>query len=115
MPPEQRSYVVACVALCGGALCYMLCDFGQWPTLMYEPYQEQFFVARQPPSAATMAYPGMLLWGVVGWIVAAVLAILGSSRISKPLSRARMALLGLWTLTLVLLVAGYFLWGLWPF
>ena len=103
------------MAVIGGALCYMLCDFGQWPLLMYEPYERTWMVASRSPSAAAMLYPGMLLWGLCGGLASAAASLVILSRRRRDLSPSAIALLGLWALSSVAFTALYFLWGLWPF
>lgn len=103
------------MAVIGGALCYLLCDFAPWPLLMYEPYERNWLVAVQPPSAAAMVYPGMLLWGLFGALISAAATLVIAQRWRTPLSSRAATLLGSWALSATAFAAMYFLWGLWPF
>jgi hypothetical protein len=103
------------MAVVGGAIAYLLCDFGGWPMLMYEPYEHEWLVARMPPTAAAMVYPGMILWGFCGALSSSALTLVVASRVSRPASDSLLRLVGGWALTSVLVTALYFLWGLWPF
>ncbi|MCP4448015.1 MAG: hypothetical protein GY811_22170 [Myxococcales bacterium] len=112
---DQVAYAAACMAVIGGALCYLLCDFAAWPRLMYEPYERAWLIASEPPSAAAMVYPGMLLWGLCGAVVCAAGTLVVASSRTTPLGRGPIALLGAWALSATGFVGAYFLWGLWPF
>ncbi len=103
------------MAVIGGSLAYLLCDFGQWPLLMYEPYERQWFVATEAPTPATMLYLGMLLWGVGGAIVSAAISVLVCSRLKPALADSTLQLMGGWALTSCGICGLYYLWGLWPF
>ena len=115
MPRYQVAYLASCVAAIGGTLFYLLCDFGQWPLLMYDPYLHQWLIAEVAPSAAVMVYPGMILWGFCGAISAAALTLILASRVSWKPSSTALNLLGGWALISFVVTALYFLWGLWPF
>ncbi len=103
------------MALAGGALAYLLCDFGKWPMLMYEVYGREWLVASKPPAPSVMVYPGMMLWGFCGAMTSAALGVAVGQRRRKALSEATLRLAGAWAITAVLVTALYFLWGLWPF
>jgi len=112
---EHVAYAAACMAVIGGALLYMLCDFGGWPLLVYEPYEHAWVVASSAPSAAAMLFPGMLLWGLCGALVCAAPTLVLLSSRKKPLPASAMTLLGAWAVSATVFTALYFLWGLWPF
>ena len=115
MPRWQVAYLAGCMAVVGGAIAYLMCDFGGWPMLMYEPYEDRWLVARMPPTTAAMVYPGMILWGACGALVSSALTLVIASRVSWKPSDSALQLVGGWALTSVLVTALYFLWGLWPF
>ena len=115
VPRAQVAYVVACLAVIGGSLGYMLCDFGGWPLLVYEPFARSWQVTSSPPSAAAILYPGMLLWGLCGSLVFAAIGVVVASRRATALSGPSVSLLGAWAVSSVAFVSMYFLWGLWPF
>ncbi len=115
MPRWQVAYLTACMAIMGGTLFYLLCDFGSWPRLMYEPYAREWLFDDKAPSAATMHYPGMLLWGLSGAICMATLTVVIAKKIPRSLSDRTLQLVGGWTITLSAFCGLYFLWGLWPF
>lgn len=112
---EQVAYVAACVAVIFGSLCYMLCDFAGWPLLVYEPYERIWMVAAEPPSVASMLFPGMLLWGLCGALLGAASSLVILSKRTKPLPQSAITLLGAWAASSTAFTAMYFLWGLWPF
>lgn len=115
MPRWQVAYLTACTAIVGGTLAYLLCDFGQWPRLLYEPYSRSWLFSAKAPTAATMHYLGMLLWGLSGAICSSALTLVVCKRSGRTLSDRTMQLIGAWSLTLVGFCGLYFLWGLWPF
>jgi hypothetical protein len=115
MPRHQIAYVASCMAVMVGALCYMLCDFGSWPMLMYEPYEREWVMTSQMPSMVAMAYPGMMVWGLCGAASGAAVTVLGLSQRKKEMSPAALRLVGAWALTSAIVACVYFLWGLWPF
>lgn len=115
MTRDQVAYAAACMAVIGGALCYMLCDFAGWPLLIYEPYERGWVVASESPSAAAMLYPGMLLWGLFGALAGAAGTLLVAQKRKAALSSRTTTLLGSWALSSTAFTAMYFLWGLWPF
>ena len=115
MPRWQVAYLAGCMALAGGALAYLLCDFGGWPMLMYDPYKHEWLVASKPPAPTVLIYPGMMLWGFCGAMTSAALSVVAGQRRRTPLSDGALLLAGAWGITAVLIAALYFLWGLWPF
>ncbi len=115
MARDQVAYAAACMAVIGGTLCYMLCDFAGWPLLIYEPYERNWVVSTELPSAAAMLYPGMVLWGLCGAFVCAAGSLVVAQKRKAPLSARAATLLGSWALSCTGFTAMYFLWGLWPF
>lgn len=103
------------MAVTFGALAYLLCDFGEWPLLMYDVNAHNWIVATQPPAASVMVYPGMILWGLCGGTSSAALCVAVGSRRKRELSSASLQLAAGWALSAVVVSALYFLWGLWPF
>jgi hypothetical protein len=103
------------MAVIGGALAYLLCDFGEWPKLMYDVYEREWLVASKPPAASVMVYPGMILWGLCGATTSAALCVALAQRSKRELSASFLQLVAGWALSAVGLTALYFLWGLWPF
>ncbi len=115
MPRWQLAYLAGCMAVTGGALAYLLCDFGGWSLLMYDAYEHRWLVATRPPAPTVMVYPGMLLWGFCGASCSAALSLAIGGRVKRPLGKSTLMLVGGWSLTAVVFAALYFLWGLWPF
>ena len=103
------------MAVAFGALAYLLCDFGEWPLLMYDVNAHNWIVATQPPAGSVMAYPGMILWGLCGGTISAALCVAVGRRRKRELSAASLQLAAGWALSAVVFSALYFLWGLWPF
>lgn len=103
------------MAVVGGALAYLLCDFGGWPLLMYEPYEREWLLANMPPATSVMVFPGMILWGMCGATTSAAITVVVAGKVSWRPSDAALHLVGGWALTTSLVAALYFLWSLWPF
>lgn len=115
MAKWQLAYIAACMSVIVGCLCYLLSDFGSWPTLMYEPTTANWLVATTPPTRTAMVYPGLLLWGVTGAVTgAAGTLLLGSFARCSPHDKT-LRLVGAWALTAFGFSCAYFFWGLWPF
>lgn len=103
------------MAVVGGALAYLLCDFGEWPLLMYDVNAHRWLVASQAPATSVMVYPGMILWGLCGASSSAALCVAVAKRHKSEMSAASLQLAAGWSLSAALVCALYFLWGLWPF
>jgi len=115
LPAWQRSYVVATIAVIGGSLAYVLCDWSGWPRLTFDPYHGSW----SWPSGATRAVPinyyGTLLWGAGGGLLGASLAALAMRRRTRGLSSGAITLLTAWSLTAFGFAGWFYTWNLWPF
>jgi len=115
VPRWQRIFVISCVAVIGYALAYTLADFGQWPRLMYFPFEREWGWYRTPPGPAPMPYLGLVLWGVLGAAFGILGAVAGCRLRRQPVSDTMLKLWGSWALTAFAFAGLYFTWNLWPF
>lgn len=113
MPRWQRAYLIATCAIIGGAFAYAACDWAQWPRLTYLPIREAFTM-KAPPTVVSMAYIGIVAWGLGGAAVGAVVGFVLCATIRKPLPERALQLFGAWAITGILLAGCYYTWNLWP-
>lgn len=106
-----RLAAVGAAALIGFALAYALPIYGRLPLVQYDPVARRLFVA-PPVPGLPLVYYGLLVWGLAGAAVAALLAAIVQR--SKSPSRGALELLAAWTFTALLLVGAYFTWNNWP-
>ena len=112
MPRDQRAYVIATCAIIGAAFAYAACEWGRWPRLTYLPLRGELTL--DAPPAITVVYAGLVLWGLGGLVVGAVIGALLCRLVPRPWPARALHLFGAWAITAVLLAGGYFTWGLWP-
>jgi hypothetical protein len=108
-------YLAATAAIVGFALVVAMCDFGQWPRILYWPYRRSWSVGVPGPEQIVIGYWGTWLWGASGALVLAVVVWLASGWWRRSVSDPVLRLAGAWAITAVGLSAGYYLWNLWPF
>lgn len=107
----QRGYLVATCAIIGAAFAYAACDWGKWPRLLYYPLQERWTFDQRPGVAIT--YHGLVLWGLGGFVVGALVGAL-AGRFIKTWSARTLQLFGAWAITAIVLGGSYYTWNLWP-
>lgn len=115
MPTWQRAYFIACAAVIGWCLAYVLSDFAGWPSLTYFQYERAWRLVEGRPGFLPSNYVGTVLWGVGGAVVAGLLTWLGSRFVRRELPRRHLMLAGAWALTAFAMGGLYFTWNLWPF
>jgi hypothetical protein len=113
MPRQQRAYVIAMCAIIGAAFAYAACEWGGWTRLLYVPLRGELTFTRQ--NAITILYPGLVLWGIGGFITGALVGVVLSKIFPRPWSDMTLRLFGAWAITALLLAGGFFTWSLWPF
>lgn len=109
---DERAYVIAMCAIIGAAFAYAACEWGQWPRLLYLPLREEFTF--ESTNAIAIFYLGLVAWGLGGLVVGGAIGALLCTLMPRPWPSQRLQLFGAWAITAVLLAAGYFTWGLWP-
>ncbi|HUH05279.1 MAG TPA: hypothetical protein VML75_24945 [Kofleriaceae bacterium] len=114
MPVWQRRFLIACAAVIGYCVGYVVCDFGELQKLTYDPIARGWLMTSQP-TPMSMAYPGMVLWGLSGALVAGGLAYGATRLVNRELPGRVERLMGAWALTAFVFAGGYYTWGLWPF
>ena len=114
VPRWQRAYLIACVAVIGGAFAYWLPSWAQAPVLAYLPVERQWTFS-PPTGSIAMMYVGLVLWGAAGALVGAGLGAAFGRLWPRPLSAPVLRLLGDWALTGFVLTGWYYTWSLWPF
>lgn len=112
MPRAQRAYVIAMCALIGGAFAYAACEWGLWPRLTYFPLREELALEAAP--GISMAYPGIVAWGLGGIATGALVGALLCRIVPRPWPERVLHLFGAWAITAILLAGSYFTWALWP-
>lgn len=114
MPTWQRRFLIACAAVIGYCVGYVVCDFGELQKLTYDPIERSWLFTAQPTSMS-MAYPGMVLWGLGGAVVAGGLMYVASRVVDREMPGQVDSLMGAWALTAFGYAGVYYTWGLWPF
>ena len=112
MPRQQRAYVIAMTAIIGGAFAYAACEWGRWPRLTYLPLSGDVTFDSTPSIA--IVYLGIVLWGIGGLVVGALVGVVLTKIFPRPWSDLVLRLFGAWAITALLLAGGYFTWSLWP-
>ena len=112
MPRAERAYVIAMCAIIGGAFAYAACEWGLWPRLIYYPLAGDFTFT--PRAGVSMAYLGIVAWGIGGAICGALVGALLCRAVPRPWPNRAYHLFGAWAITAIVLAGGYFTWGLWP-
>ena len=110
MPRWQRVYLAACAGVIGFALAYAGADYGKLPHLYHDQLGHRFVVGAGLPGLAS-GYPGLILWGLAGGLVAALVTWLVAGRRRAPVSERSLGLAAAWAGTAVLLAVGYFVWN----
>jgi hypothetical protein len=113
IPRAQRAFVIAMCATIGGAFAYAACDWGQWPRLAYLPLQRAFAMPA-PAGTIAMMYWGIMLWGLGGAVVGALVGIVACAAWRRPWPDRALQLLGGWAITAIVLAGAYYTWNLWP-
>jgi hypothetical protein len=111
MPRWQRAYTIAMCALIGAAFAYSACEWARWPRLTYFPVTGDWAVVPPTATSITITYLGVVLWGLGGLAVGALVGA-GLTRVIK--TERFNALLGAWAITAILLVGAYYTWSVWP-
>ncbi len=114
-PRWQTVQVVGCAAVIGWTLAYVLCDWSGWPRLTFDQYTAAWSWTSGPTPRVPINYMGIILWGMGGGAVAALLALVGLRLWRRPLPPVVLGLASAWALTGVLLAGTYYTWNLWPF
>lgn len=114
MPAWQRRFVIACAAVIGYCVAYVVCDFGGFSKLTYDPLDRTWFFTDQPTPIA-MGYLGIVLWGLGGAAVASAIAYVATRLLDRELPGQVNNLMGAWALTAFAYAGVYYTWGLWPF
>ena len=109
LPRWQRAYVIATCAVIAAAFAYAACDWARWPRLVFAPLRGEWSVGNGGPT--TVTYLGVVLWGLGGLAVGAVV---GSLLCRFKISERLQFLLGAWAITAVLLAGAYDTWSVWP-
>lgn len=115
MPRWQRVYLAATCAVIGFAVAYALCEYAQWPRLVYSPLDGELGLGRPPIARDQVGYFGLVLWGAGGALLSGGAAYAASLARRRPLSPQLLRLLGGWALTAVVLCGAFYTWSLWPF
>jgi hypothetical protein len=115
MPRWQLRWAIACCAIVGWSLAYALASWSQWTRLVYDPLARTWAWRSRMTSAVPIDYWGLVLWGLGGATLGAVIALVGARVWRRPLPRGAQLLLGAWALTAFLYAGTYFTWTLWPF
>ena len=113
MPRWQRAQLAACAGVIGYMLAYVGLDYGRVAHPTYFPLERVWRMADRVPGLAS-GYFGL-------WIGALLVAIGAGGAVWIALRWRRTAVgertLGLvlaWTVTAVVLAAGYYTWNNWP-
>jgi hypothetical protein len=114
MPRWQLRYAIVCAAITGWCIAYALAAWGQWPRLLYDPLARSFRVAAYPGGPVPIDYWGLVSWGLGGALVGAAISLCASLVWRRPIPRALLPLLGLWSLTALLFAGSYFTYTLGP-
>jgi hypothetical protein len=114
VPAWQRRFLVATAAIVGYSVGYVLCDFGGFSKLTYEPVERVWHFTDRP-TPLSMQYLGIVLWGVCGALVAGGLAYGATRLVDREVSGQVNTLAGAWALTAFGYAGLYYTWGLWPF
>ncbi len=113
MPRWQRAYVIATCAIIAAVFAYAACDWARWPRLTYLPVTGEWTLSA-PAGAVAVTYLGVVLWGLGGLCVGAIIGAAICRIWNKPLGDRMISLLGAWAITAVLLVGAYYTWSMWP-
>ena len=76
-PRWQTVQVIACAAVIGWTMAYVLCDWSGWPRYTFDPYDGAWLWTRGPTPRVPINYMGGLLWGAGGAAVAMLIAVGG--------------------------------------
>jgi hypothetical protein len=114
MPAWQRRYLVASAAIIGYCVAYVVCDFGGFRKLTYEPLERSWHFTNQP-TPLSMGYLGIVLWGAGGALVCGALAYGATRRFDRELPKRVYTFMGAWALTAFGYAGLYYTWGLGPF
>ena len=114
-PRWQTVQVIACAAVIGWTMAYVLCDWSGWPRYTFDPYDGAWLWTRGPTPRVPINYMGGLLWGAGGAAVAMLIAVVGLRLWRRPLPAAALGLAAAWALTGAALAGSYYSWTIWPF
>lgn len=109
----QRTSLAACAALTAYMLAYVGTDYAKVPRLFYFPLTREWRLAVRAPGLP-MGYVGLWAWAVAAAVVVGAAVYGGLAFRARPISARGMGLAAAWTLTAVLLAAGYYTWNNWP-
>ena len=112
MPRHQRAYVIAMCAIIGASFAYAANVWGQWPRLTYRVLHGDVTFERS--SSITIEFLGIVLWGIGGLVMGALVGALLSKIFPRTWSDLVLRLFGAWAITAILLAGAYFTWSLWP-
>ena len=104
---DDSKALAVCAGVTAWALAYLGAAFLEAPRLAYFPAQHAVrFVTHAPPEV--IAWPGLVLWGLVAGVDAAVVTLAAAGAARRAPSRTFTALCTGWTLLSLVLAAAYF-------